>query len=104
MKKLIPTVAAAAALAAGTLAVTTSGAEAAVDKRACVSQAEFGQVKKGMPISKVHGIFDTKGKRESIAHGGGYTIEIRGYRTCTPYGAVAVSYENGKLSAKSGVF
>ena len=70
----------------------------------CVTQHEFGRAKKGMRMRKVHHIFGTSGHRESIAHGGGTTIEIRSYKACTQYGAVAVSYTNGRLSAKSGVF
>jgi hypothetical protein len=103
MKKLLLSAAAVAALTGGTIAVSPA-AHAAVDKRPCVSQSEFAQAKKGMAISKVHGIFDTPGKRVSFASAGGYTVEIRSYKTCSAYGSVAVSYENGKLTAKSGVF
>jgi hypothetical protein len=96
-------VAAAALAVAGSLSAATS-ASAAEDHRPCVSQQEFAKAKKGMAMKTVHSLFDTAGKRASIASSYGYTIEVRTYQACTAYGSVAVSYENGKLSAKSGVF
>lgn len=103
MTKLIVTTLAAAALTTGTL-TAAAPANAAPDTPGCVSQQEFAKVKKGMSAAKVHGIFDSKGKRDAISSGGGFTFEIRSYKTCTPYGAVAIGYENGKLSNKTAVF
>lgn len=81
--------------AAPTLANSTPG---------CVTSREFAKIRNGMSKSTVSKKFGTKGKRTTIARSGGYTIEIRSYRTCTQYGTVAISFENGVVSAKSGVF
>ena len=96
----------AAAIVATVLTGTTVilGASAAEANPGCVTQAEFKKAKKGMKVKRVHGIFDTKGRRDVISHAGGYTFEIRSYKTCSPFGAVSVGYENGKLSTKSAVF
>ena len=69
-----------------------------------MTQSEFAKAKKGMTVSKVHGLFDTKGKREAVSVAGGYRFEIRGYEACSTYGFVSVGFENGKLSSKSAVF
>jgi hypothetical protein len=102
MKHRIITLAASVAVLAGGSAFVAPAAHA--DTPGCVTQTEFAHVKKGWTKKRVHGVFDTIGKRQVISKGGGYTIEIRGYKTCTPYGAVSVSFTNGKLDAKSGVF
>lgn len=70
----------------------------------CVSQKEFSKLKNGMTVSKVAKLFGTNGKRGAFARSGAYTSEVRSYTTCTPYGAVAISFSNGKVAAKSGVF
>ena len=95
------------AAALATAALITGGAVAvapAADAAGCVTQREFSHAKKGMTKTKVAHIFGTKGRRSSYASSGGYTAEVRSYKTCTPYGSVAVSYMNGRLQAKSGVF
>ena len=102
MKHKIAAAAVAATMITGTTLVL--GAPAAEAKPGCVTQAEFKKAKKGMKLKRVHGIFDTKGRRAAISHAGGYTFEIRSYKTCSPFGAVSVGYENGKLSNKSAVF
>jgi len=110
MNKHIAAVLAATALTLGGLtaapaAVASAGPDGAARAKAgCVTQGEFRKAKKGMRIKKVHRIFGTKGKREALPKGYGITIEIRGYKTCTKYGAVSVLFENGKLSTKSAVF
>ncbi len=102
MKKHIVHVVSAAAICAGLVATSVPAADAA--PAGCVSQREFAQVKKGFTKAKVARVFGTNGKREAFSTGGGYTFEIRSYKTCTPYGSVAVGFSNGKLDNKSGVF
>lgn len=70
----------------------------------CVARNEFRRVKKGMRKTKVHRIFGTDGRRAAISHGGGYTFEIRNYKSCTAYGAVSVGYTNGKVDSKTAVW
>jgi hypothetical protein len=70
----------------------------------CVSEKAFAKVKNGMSVSQVAGIFGTNGSRGAYSKVGSYSSEVRSYKTCTPYGSVAVSYMNGAVSAKSGVF
>lgn len=91
-----------AALMLGGVSVAAPTPAAAAD--GCVAQSEFAKVKKGFSKAKVARVFGTKGKREAISRGYGVTIEIRSYRACTRFGAVSVSFENGRLSAKSAVF
>jgi hypothetical protein len=102
MKRILTTVAAAAVLAGG-LTMTTPDL-ASADTPRCVSKAEFRQVKKGMSKSRVAGIFDTAGKRDAISSGGGYTFEIRSYKSCTRFGAVAIGFSNGKLDNKTAIW
>lgn len=71
---------------------------------ACVSQAEFGKIKNGMTIAKVKSLTGTNGTLTSAAGKGSYRVELRSYKACTKYGAVAISYIAGKVSAKSGLF
>lgn len=70
----------------------------------CVTSREFAKVRNGMSKDTVATKFGTRGKRETIARSGGYSIEIRSYHTCTAYGSVAVSFDNGLVSAKTGIF
>jgi hypothetical protein len=77
---------------------------AQADTPGCVTRAEYRHVHKGTTKHRVAVIFDTAGKREAIAHSGGYTEEIRTYKTCSRYSAVAISYGNGRLDAKSAVW
>lgn len=96
MKKVILT----AVLVVALVSQSQAGAFAA----GCVTQGEFSKLRNGMSVSKVAKLFGTNGKRGAFARSGAYTSEVRSYVTCTPYGAVAVSFSNGKVSAKSGVF
>lgn len=70
----------------------------------CVTQGEFKRAKKGMSKASVAAVFGTRGHRDAIARSGGYVSEIRSYQSCSAYGAVAISYMNGRLTAKSAVF
>ena len=70
----------------------------------CVSQAQFGKARKGMTLSQVAKVWGTNGSRVAFAKSGGQSSEVRNYKACSQFGAVAVSYLNGKLAAKSGVF
>lgn len=91
-----------AAVAAAPLVVAVS--PAAADTPGCVTRAEYKAAHKGMGKKKVHSIFDTKGKQLSWASMGGYTSEMRSYKTCSRYSAVTVLYSNGKLDTKSAVW
>jgi hypothetical protein len=72
----------------------------------CVTKKEFKQAKKGMSKSSIASKFGTNGKRFSFSKFSGYTLEIRSYKTCSPYdyGTVSVSFENGKMSSKTGIW
>lgn len=61
---------------------------AQADTPRCVSRHEFNRINKGMPIKKVHRIFDIRGK----ATGLGLPNELRYYRTCTGRGVVQVVF------------
>lgn len=104
MKKLIVCTLTLGALAVGSSVAPASAETVAVAKAGCVSKTEFKKVKKGMGKAKVHKIFGTAGKRDAISHGGGFTFEIRSYKSCTTYGAVSVGFTNGKLDSKVAVW
>lgn len=106
MKKIL-------ALAASTTVILGGSAfiapAAQADTPGCVTRAEYRSVSKGMTKPKVHGIFDTDGRRMSIASSGGYSSEVRTYKTCSPYSSVAISWNKNpggvwKLGAKSAVW
>ncbi|WP_148572747.1 hypothetical protein [Nocardioides caldifontis] len=104
MRKLLTAVLAAAAI---TVAVPASTASA--DTPGCISRAEFKQVKKGMTLAKVKQIADTNGKRDVFSTGGGYSFQVRSYRTCSPYSVVTVGFDKRgrnpwKVSSKFGVW
>ncbi len=84
--------------------VTLTAGAAAADTPGCVTRAEYRNVHKGMTKARVARIFDTAGKRDAFARSGQYTSEIRSYNTCSKYSAVAISYGNGRLDAKSAVW
>lgn len=85
------------------VALTFQGVPAAM-AGGCVSEKAFAKAKTGMSVSQVAKIFGTNGTRGAYSKVGSSSAEVRSYKTCTPYGSVAVSYMNGMLSAKSGVF
>lgn len=110
MKKTL-TVAAAAITLLGATWASTDTADAATHSRTpgCVTKSEYKKVKKGMTQKKVTATFGTAGKREARATSGGYVSEIRSYRTCDRYSAVAIAFEKKpggvlRLSAKSAVW
>lgn len=72
----------------------------------CVTKAEIKKVKVGMTKSKAHQIMGTAGSQDAISKSGGYTIEMRSYKTCSPYkyGSVSLMFENGKVSTKTSMF
>lgn len=75
----------------------------------CVTKAEYQKVKKGTPKTKVAKTFGTAGKRISIASSGGFSSEIRSYKTCSKYSVVSIAFDKVpggvfKLSAKSAVW
>jgi hypothetical protein len=88
------------ALTASLLTATTASA----DTLGCVARSEYRSVSKGMSKRHVANIFDTAGSRMSIASSGGYTVEIRSYKTCLQFSSVVIAYENGRLSNKSAVW
>lgn len=83
---------------------TTAAPATAAGNTSCVTSWEFAKVKKGWSKSSVARAFGTKGKREVISRGYGMVMEIRSYDACTQFGVVSVSFDNGRLSAKSAVF
>jgi hypothetical protein len=108
MNRRLATSGIAAALTAAVLFAPTTAAHADTD--GCVTKAEYRKVKKNMPKTRVHAIFDTAGKRESRATSGGYVAEVRSYRVCgSRYSAVAIAFDKEprdvpRLAAKSAVW
>lgn len=91
--------AAASLLATLVMAVTSPAASA--DTPRCVSRYEYSRISKGMPMDKVHRIFDTTGNLTGL----GDPNQIRHYRPCTPQGVVQVTYtQAGRVVSKSAQF
>ena len=68
------------------------------DTPRCVSRHEFNRINKGMPMKKVHRIFDIRGR----ATGLGLPNQVRHYKPCTRNGLVQITYRpNGRVIAKS---
>jgi hypothetical protein len=101
LKKTLTLVASTAIMLGGT-AIIAPAAQA--DTPGCVTRAEYRSVHKGMTKAKIARVFDTAGHRMAFATSGGYTSEIRNYKTCSPYSVVSIGYGNGKLDAKSAVW
>jgi hypothetical protein len=106
IKTLVTCMAATAVSSFGVIALAPA---ASADTEGCVVRSEYQKVHKGMRKSSVQRIFDTNGNRQAIAHSGGYTSEIRSYRTCSQYSAVSVAFDSGpgeplRVSAKSAVW
>lgn len=97
-------------VAGAVLVPTTSASAQAADTAGCVTRAEYKKAKKGMKQARVHGIFDTAGKRESRATSGGYVVEIRTYKVCnSQFSAIAIAFDKDpgeamKLSNKTAVW
>jgi hypothetical protein len=105
---MLVTACASLALLGGT-AVFAPTASAANSTPGCVTKSEYKKAKKGMTKKRVATIFGTNGKLEARATSGGYASEIRSYRTCSKYSAVAISFAKKpggtpRLSAKSAVW
>jgi hypothetical protein len=75
---------------------------ASADTPRCVSRHEYDRITKGMTMTKVHKIFDTKGVETGL---GGDSGQLRYYDTCTGRGVVQVGYnERERVTAKNGRF
>ena len=79
---------------------------AAADTPGCVTRSEYRAVHKDDSIARVHRIFDTDGRMIGGAKGGGFTSQVRSYRTCRPHSSVVIQYDRTrgtiwKLTAKS---
>jgi hypothetical protein len=88
---MIKQVVVATVLGASTLVVAPP---ASADTPRCVNRSEFGSVRLGMMKHRVHAVFDTAGRRVSIATSstGHYFSEIRTYRRCSRDSLFAVSW------------
>ena len=103
MKKKFRSIVAATALAvAATSMIGVQSAQA--DTEGCVTKAEFGKVRKGWAIKRVHRVFDTAGKQSWFTDA--YpSLDIpaeqgREYRHCaSQYSIVTVDFKK-----KSGVW
>lgn len=108
MRRIVVALVAVLGLAGGTVAFVPT-ASAANKTPGCVTKAEYKKAKKGMTKAHVKNIFGTGGKREARASSGGYVDEIRSYKTCSKWSAVAISFEKKPghklvLAAKSAVW
>lgn len=77
------------------LAILMGVPQTAVATPGCVTRGEFSQVNRGMPIGRVHTIFDTRGvfvDRQVTARG----VDLfRGYRLCyTSRRAALLNFDN----------
>ncbi len=76
----------------------------------CVSHQEYRMVHRHWAKTRVHRVFDTRGRRAAIAHAGGYASEVRTYRGCSSaYSVVSVAYTKAprgvfRLAAKSAMW
>jgi hypothetical protein len=96
MRRLAVTLVSAALVSAG------AALPASADTPRCVSRHEYDRITKGMTLTKVHQIFDTKGVETGL---GGDSGQLRYYDTCTGRGVVQVGYnERGRVTGKNGRF
>jgi hypothetical protein len=82
---------------------------AAADTPGCITRSEYRAVHKADSMAHVHRIFDTDGRKIGGATGGGFTSQVRSYRTCRPLSSVVIQYDRSrgtilKLTAKSAVW
>jgi len=86
---------AAAALAAGTALAPALAAPAQADTPGCVSKAEYGKVRTGWSLARVHRLFDTAGSQIDYHPGspGFPASQSRQYRGCPAYSQVQVVYD-----------
>src|SRR5262245_44236631 len=78
------------------------------DTHGCVPRSEFRAVHKEYSIARVHRIFDTDGRKIGGATGGGFTSQVRSYRTCRPLSSLVIQYDRSRgkiwrLTEKSAV-
>jgi hypothetical protein len=73
-------------LAIATILVGGAAGPASADTPGCVTRAEFRKASKGMKMTRVHDIFDTRGRRVDYLPGdNGFPAEqVRVYRPCNP--------------------
>lgn len=98
---------AAAALAAAVL--VPAGAASANTTPTCITRPEYRQVKKGMTLLRIKHITGIAGHRMAIATSGGYSTQIRNFKTCSPYSAVSMSFDkhgsgSWRMDGKSAVW
>ncbi len=98
MKKMLCAV----ALAAASITVSVSAAEAATPR--CVTKAEFRHVHAGQSKARVHRNFDTRGRRIAFSQVDGTTSEIRRYRTCRRHSSISIAFSNGRVTVKSALW
>ncbi|MBS4174228.1 SH3 domain-containing protein [Bacillus sp. FJAT-49736] len=67
------------------------------------SLKEFNQIRNGMTISQVRAIIGSNGTLTAEASAGGFTSKIYQFKGNTEFSSVAISFMNGKVSAKSQV-
>ncbi|GGL46102.1 hypothetical protein GCM10011575_00060 [Microlunatus endophyticus] len=91
-RKILVSACAVLALLVGTVTLVPSAA-AANKSPGCVTKAEYKKAEKGMTEAHVKKIFGTNGRREARATSGGYVSEIRSYKTCSKWSAVAISLD-----------
>jgi hypothetical protein len=103
-RRLVAVTAAALLAAPAVFVAAAPAAQAANKTPGCVTKAEYKKAKKGMTKAKVKKIFGTGGKQLSTASAGGFRAEVRNYKTCVEFGSVAITFGNGKLDVKAGVF
>jgi hypothetical protein len=87
MPKLIGATTAAVALsvvAPVPVATATSG---------CVTRAEYQKIHRGDTRARVHRVFDTRGKRESLVESDGFRSEVRSYTTCSEFSSVTIVFD-----------
>lgn len=79
---------------------------AQADTPGCVVRAEFRRVHDGMPVARVHRIFDTAGHQSSVIVVGGQVHVARDYRACRHprRSFVQVHYADGVVVAKFAIW
>ena len=81
-----------------------AAAPAAMASKGCVTAQEFAKAKTGMTPAQITKLFGTKGKETTRSEILDTVLSIRSYKTCTQFGAVSISFQDGKLQSKTGIF
>ena len=89
-----------AALTTAAVLVPVPAAQAA----GCISRAEYRTVHKGDSKATVARKAGIAGTRQVFSTSGGYTFEVRAYKTCTPFSVVTMGFDNGRMSNKFAVW